>query len=117
MIRRPPRSTQSRSSAASDVYKRQRQGLRTFTTSYYLSPGRMNLIAVSTPNGTVDVVVDYCHNAPGMRELGDFVERFSEQRAGATDLAKPSRIGIIATAGDRRDDDMRELGRIAAELA
>src|SRR5450756_951691 len=26
MIRRPPRSTQSRSSAASDVYKRQRQG-------------------------------------------------------------------------------------------
>ena len=25
MIRRPPRSTQSRSSAASDVYKRQRQ--------------------------------------------------------------------------------------------
>src|SRR5450756_2343858 len=27
MIRRPPRSTQSRSSAASDVYKRQDQGL------------------------------------------------------------------------------------------
>ena len=27
MIRRPPRSTQSRSSAASDVYKRQEQGL------------------------------------------------------------------------------------------
>ena len=92
-----------------------RQGLRTFTTSYYLSPGRMNLIAVNLPNGTVDCVVDYCHNAPGMRELGDFVERYSEQRAGATDLAKPSRIGMIATAGDRRDDDMRELGRIAAD--
>src|SRR5450756_120005 len=29
MIRRPPRSTQSRSSAASDVYKRQVQDLRT----------------------------------------------------------------------------------------
>src|SRR5680860_1916227 len=28
MIRRPPRSTQSRSSAASDVYKRQRRGRR-----------------------------------------------------------------------------------------
>src|SRR5450756_2825538 len=27
MIRRPPRSTQSRSSAASDVYKRQRRGV------------------------------------------------------------------------------------------
>src|SRR5680860_1043331 len=29
MIRRPPRSTQSRSSAASDVYKRQRENSRT----------------------------------------------------------------------------------------
>ena len=28
MIRRPPRSTQSRSSAASDVYKRQRKGFQ-----------------------------------------------------------------------------------------
>ena len=92
-----------------------RQGLRTFTTSYYLSPGRMNLISVNLPNGTVDCVVDYCHNAPGMRELGDFVERYSEQRAGTTDLGQPSRIGMIATAGDRRDDDMRELGEIAAD--
>jgi cyanophycin synthetase len=88
-----------------------RQGLRTFTTSYYLSPGRMNLISVDG----ADVVVDYCHNAPGMRELGAFVERYSEQRSGAADLSKPSRIGMVATAGDRRDEDMLELGAIAAE--
>ena len=31
MIRRPPRSTQSRSSAASDVYKRQGQAVRSYT--------------------------------------------------------------------------------------
>ena len=57
-----------------------RQGLRTFTTSYYLSPGRMNLLDVHH----VDVVVDYCHNAPGMRMLGDFVESLlrPEGRAG-----------------------------------
>eukprot|EP01015_Nassula_variabilis_P035847 TRINITY_DN9106_c0_g1_i1.p2 TRINITY_DN9106_c0_g1~~TRINITY_DN9106_c0_g1_i1.p2 ORF type:complete len:110 (-),score=34.40 TRINITY_DN9106_c0_g1_i1:184-513(-) len=30
MIRRPPRSTQSRSSAASDVYKRQRQYIQSY---------------------------------------------------------------------------------------
>jgi cyanophycin synthetase len=90
-----------------------RQGLRTFSTSYYLSPGRMNLIQVGSANGLVDVVVDYCHNVPGMRELGEFVERYTEQRAG--DLAKPSRIGMISTAGDRRDEDMRELGEVAAE--
>lgn len=90
-----------------------RQGLRTFATTYYLSPGRMNLIQVGSPNGMVDVVVDYCHNVPGMREIGEFVERYTDQRAG--DLAKPSRIGMIATAGDRRDQDMRELGEVAAE--
>ena len=51
-----------------------RQGLRTFTTSYYLSPGRLNQIEV---NG-VNVIVDYCHNAPGMRMLGDFVDRIGD---------------------------------------
>ena len=88
-----------------------RQGLRTFTTSYYLSPGRMNLLDVHH----VDVVVDYCHNAPGMRMLGDFVESYSAQKAGQADLAKASRIGMIGAAGDRRDDDIRELGMVAAD--
>src|SRR6476646_56621 len=88
-----------------------RQGLRTFTTSYYLSPGRMNQINVHN----VDVIVDYCHNAPGMRVLGEFLERYAAMKAGQTDLGKISRIGMIATAGDRRESDMRELGAIAAE--
>ncbi len=88
-----------------------RQGLRTFTTSYYLSPGRMNQINVHN----VDVIVDYCHNAPGMRVLGEFLERYAAMKAGQTDLGKISRIGMVATAGDRRESDMRELGAIAAE--
>jgi cyanophycin synthetase len=86
-----------------------RQGLRTFSTSYYLSPGRLNEVEVSG----VSVIVDYCHNAPGMAMLGDFVDRVGDAMA-ANAADRPSRIGIIATAGDRRDDDMRELGRIAA---
>jgi len=88
-----------------------RQGLRTFSTSYYLSPGRMNLVDVHN----VEVIVDYCHNAPGMRVLGDFVERYAAHKARSAELGKMSRIGMIATAGDRRDDDMRELGAIAAD--
>ncbi|HET7280105.1 MAG TPA: cyanophycin synthetase [Dermatophilaceae bacterium] len=87
-----------------------RQGLRTFTTSYYLSPGRMNLLNVHN----VDVFVDYCHNAPGMRVLGEFVESYAKTKEGQADLGRVSRIGMIATAGDRRDDDMRELGAVAA---
>jgi cyanophycin synthetase len=62
----------------------------------------------------VHVIVDYCHNAPGMRMLGDFVDRVGESLTTTSELGKPSRIGVIATAGDRRDDDMRELGAIAA---
>ncbi len=88
-----------------------RQGLRTFSTNYYLSPGRLNEVEV---NG-VNVIVDYCHNAPGMRMLGDFVDRVGETLSSSHELARPSRIGIIATAGDRRDEDMRELGQIAAQ--
>ncbi len=88
-----------------------RQGLRTFSTSYYLSPGRLNEVEV---NG-VSVIVDYCHNAPGMRALGDFVDRVGETLTSTHELGKPSRIGVIATAGDRRDEDMRELGQVAAE--
>ena len=88
-----------------------RQGLRTFSTNYYLSPGRLNEVDV---NG-INVIVDYCHNAPGMRMLGDFVDRVGESLDSGSELGKPSRIGIVATAGDRRDEDMVELGEIAAE--
>ncbi len=88
-----------------------RQGLRTFSTNYYLSPGRLNEVEV---NG-VNVIVDYCHNAPGMRMLGDFVDRVGESLASTSELGKPQRIGVIATAGDRRDADMRELGEVAAQ--
>jgi len=88
-----------------------RQGLRTFATTYYLSPGRMNLLDV----GNVEVVIDYCHNAASMRAIGDFVETYTAQSAGRQDLGKASRIGMIGAAGDRRDDDIRELGAVAAE--
>ncbi|MDQ3615568.1 MAG: cyanophycin synthetase [Actinomycetota bacterium] len=88
-----------------------RQGLRTFSTSYYLSPGRLNEVEVDG----VHVLVDYCHNAPGMRALGDFVDRVGMSLELTSDLAKPSRIGVVATAGDRRDEDMRQLGAVAAD--
>lgn len=86
-----------------------RQGLRTFTTSYYLAPGRLNVTEIDG----ITVVVDYCHNAAGMRLLGDFVDRLAENAA--DDLLRHRRVGVISTAGDRRDEDMRELGEVAAQ--
>ena len=62
-----------------------RQGLRTFSTNYYLSPGRLNEVEV---NG-VNVIVDYCHNAPGMRMLGDFVDRVGDSLDSGSELGKP----------------------------
>lgn len=85
-----------------------RGGLRSFTPSYYSAPGRMNLTEVRG----IKVIVDYCHNAPAMIALGDFVDRFFDDDSV---LERPQRIGVIATAGDRRDQDMVDLGREAAK--
>jgi len=50
-----------------------------------------------------------------MLMLGDFVESYCAQRAGQAELGKSSRIGMIGAAGDRRDEDIRELGAVAAD--
>jgi cyanophycin synthetase len=88
-----------------------RQGLRTFTTSYYMAPGRLNMFELDGYR----VVVDYAHNPPAMEALGAFVQRLSEPSPGGARAAVVGRrIGVIATAGDRRDEDIRELGAVAA---
>jgi cyanophycin synthetase len=96
-----------------------RQGLRTFSTSFFQAPGRLNLLDV---NG-VRVVIDYCHNVDGMRQLADFVDRMMvepQTKAGRVGAApgRPVRsgraIGVIGIPGDRRDDDQREYGAVAA---
>ena len=62
MVRRPPRSTQSRSSAASDVYKRQRvdAGVRTadFTVHNVQVDVGLGVDEISTSEG---VAVSYTH--------------------------------------------------------
>ena len=83
-----------------------RQGLRTFSTNYYLAPGRLNEVSVEGRT----VIVDYCHNVPAMRMLGDFVDKTGDALDNTSDLGHISRIGVIATAGDRRDADMRRAG-------
>jgi cyanophycin synthetase len=88
-----------------------RQGLRTFTTSYFMAPGRLNMFELDGYR----VVVDYAHNPPAVRALGEFVDRLTEPSAGgARAPVTGRRIGVIATAGDRRDEDIVELGQAAA---
>ncbi|WAS03950.1 cyanophycin synthetase [Gloeomargaritales cyanobacterium VI4D9] len=78
------------------------QGLRTFAAGVAQTPGRMNLLAVRD----FHVLIDYAHNPHGYRAVGEFVRRWD----------KGERIGVIGAPGDRRDEDLREMGRIAAEL-
>jgi cyanophycin synthetase len=88
-----------------------RQGLRTFTTSYYMAPGRLNMFELDGYR----VVVDYAHNPPALEALGQFVERLTEPTAGgARAQVTGRRIGVVATAGDRRDEDIRQIGVVAA---
>jgi cyanophycin synthetase len=92
-----------------------RQGLRSFATSIYQAPGRLNVFDLDG----VKVVIDYAHNPAGLETLGDFVERLTQDapqggRPGAPSWTANLRVAVVATAGDRRDEDMRELGRVAA---
>jgi len=88
-----------------------RQGLRTFTSSYFMAPGRMNMFELDGYR----VVVDYAHNPPAVDALGQFIDRLTEPSAGgARAPVTGRRIGVMATAGDRRDEDIRELGRVSA---
>jgi cyanophycin synthetase len=86
-----------------------RQGLRTFTTSFFQAPGRLNYLEV----GGVRVVIDYCHNVDGMRNLADFTRRMSGDGNGAGSRNGRT-LGVIGMPGDRRDEDMREYGAYAA---
>jgi cyanophycin synthetase len=93
-----------------------RAGLRSFTTSIYQDPGRLNLYEL---NG-VKVIIDYAHNPAGLEGVGDFVERMTAAVAvgsppGSASWSANLRMAVIATPGDRRDEDMRELGRVAAK--
>jgi cyanophycin synthetase len=91
-----------------------RQGLRSFNTSFYQAPGRLNLFELHG----VKVLIDYAHNAAGLQTVGDFVERITSttqpQPAGVSSWQANLRVAVIASPGDRRDQDMRDLGRVAA---
>ncbi len=86
-----------------------RVGLRTFTTSMELAPGRLNVTCVDG----VHLILDYGHNPEAVRAVGEFAQGYANQIA-ERHRATPRLIAVVSTAGDRRDEDMRALGGIAA---
>ena len=77
-----------------------RSALSSFIPSANLTPGRLNFF--NFKNFTI--LADFAHNPHGLKLLGDFVSK----------LDYPKKIGIISGTGDRRDEDIRELGAISA---
>ena len=91
-----------------------RQGLRSFTTSIYQAPGRLNVFELDG----IKVILDYAHN-PRASSNWAFVDQLASdsavrERPGEAARAANLVVGVVATAGDRRDEDMRELGHVAA---
>jgi cyanophycin synthetase len=78
-----------------------RSALMSFVPSPTLTPGRLNFF--NFKNFTM--LADFAHNPHGLKLLGDFVGK----------LEYPKKIGVISGTGDRRDEDIRELGELSAE--
>ena len=86
-----------------------REGLVDFRPSAERSPGRLNLYRL----GARVVIVDFAHNEAGVAAILEVAQGIA---AGAAGRAAPI-TAIIGTAGDRPDDTLRGIGRIAAERA
>ena len=84
-------------------------GLRDFKPSSERSPGRLNLFKL----GSRVVIVDFAHNEAGIAAILDVAEGIAGGAAGRA--AKIT--AIIGTAGDRPDDTLRGIGRIAGQRA
>ena len=72
-----------------------RNGLRTFDTSFFQSPGRTNIYN----EHPFKVILDYAHNPAGFRAMANLADKLDP-------VGK--RIMVISVPGDRRDEDIRE---------
>jgi cyanophycin synthetase len=78
-----------------------RQGLRTFDSTFFQAPGRMNVFS----EHPFKVLFDYGHNAHAVGMLADLALRL--------DVAG-RRIVVLAGPGDRRDEDLVAIAKAVA---
>lgn len=78
-----------------------KQALQTFIPSDVQTPGRLNLFTFRH----FQFLVDFAHNPAGLQLLGEFVNK----------LDGTPKVGIISGTGDRRDEDIKELGRLSGK--
>ncbi len=76
-------------------------GLLTFMPGEALTPGRLNFFHFKN----ITFLADFAHNPHGLKLLCDFVSK----------LDYKTKVGVISGTGDRRDEDIMELGEISAQ--
>ena len=74
--------------------------LQSFIPSAKLTPGRLNFFKFKN----FEFLVDFAHNQAGLLLLADFLSKIDGY----------PKVGIISGTGDRRDSDIKDLGRISA---
>ncbi|MDJ0751185.1 MAG: cyanophycin synthetase [Woeseiaceae bacterium] len=78
-----------------------RHGLRTFDSTFFQAPGRMNIY----DEHPFRVILDYAHNPAAVKAMCDLVDRFD---------VDGKRIVVLSAPGDRRDEDIRDIAEIAS---
>jgi cyanophycin synthetase len=78
-----------------------RHGLRTFDSTFFQSPGRLNVY----DKLPFRVILDYAHNPAAVSMVCGVVDRFD---------VSGRKIVVLTMPGDRRDEDIREVASIAA---
>ncbi|MDP9957982.1 cyanophycin synthetase [Epilithonimonas hungarica] len=76
--------------------------LTTFIPSAQLTPGRLNVFKFKN----FKVMIDFAHNPASYEAIEDYLRNVESNK----------KIGIISGVGDRRDNDIRECGKIAARM-
>ena len=78
-----------------------RQGLRTFDSTFFQAPGRMNVFN----EHPFKVLFDYGHNAHAVAAMADLAQRLD---------VSGRRIVVLAGPGDRRDEDLVAIAQAVA---
>ncbi len=76
--------------------------LRTLIPSAQLTPGRLNVFKFKN----FKVMIDFAHNPAGYEAIEDYLKNVESHK----------KIGIISGVGDRRDEDIKECGKIAGRM-
>jgi len=78
-----------------------RTGLRTFDTTFFQAPGRLNVY----DELPFKVILDYGHNPAAVGAMADTVKRMD---------VKGRRLCVLSAPGDRRNEDMLNIAAAAA---